>query len=221
MEENKSFLRALVQADLDELTIRLGLYTHARLVRMFWRGDSRGPIPGGWEVADFVQAALKKALTRERIWKPSEQSLFEFLKDIISSDISHLALKSENRVESRLASRAPEADKNFAVAANLPGKESDWPDSDLRHEQEKKDILERVGENELDQNVVRCVLDQGLSSSGEIAAALNVRVCEVYKSKKRLRRKLQSLRTSTREESVDLPVDRFSFRNGDDQNAKL
>jgi DNA-directed RNA polymerase specialized sigma24 family protein len=130
-------------------------------------------------------------------------------------------LKSENRVESRLASRAPEADKNFAVIANLPGKESDWPDSDLRDEQEKKDILERVGENELDQNVVRCVMDQGLLSSGEIAAALNVPVGEVYKSKKRLRRKLQSLRTSSREESVDLPVDRSSSRNGDDQNAKL
>lgn len=195
MEENNSFRKALDETNLDELVIRLGLYTHKRLARLFWRGDGQGPIPGGWEPADFIQAAFRKALSQERIWKSSECSLFDFLKGIISSDISNRALKSENRVESRITSESVEAAQNIVAAGQLPTKGSEWPDAGLRQEQEEEQILERVGENELDQAVVRCVLEQGLSVAAEIAAELNVPVNDVYKSKKRLRRRFQYLRT--------------------------
>lgn len=197
MEENKSFREALDETSLDELLIRLGLYTHKRLARMFWRGNGQGPIPGGWEPADFIHAAFMKALSKERTWKSSECSLFDFLKGIISSDISNRALKSENRVESRIATESVEAGKNVVIATQLPTKGSEWPDVGLRQEQEQEHILERVGANELDQAVVRCVLGQGLSVAAEIAAELNVPVNDVYKSKKRLRRKFQYLRTSS------------------------
>ena len=220
MGENNSFRKALEEIDLAKLTIRLGLYTQTRLARMYWRGDRNGPIPGGLEAADFVQAAFRKGLTQERIWKSSERSLFEFLKDIISSDISHLALKSENRVESRISMVAAEVDKDSVLAANLQGQRSEWPDAHLSHEQEQKYILAQVGKNELDQDVVRCVVERDLSVSGEIASMLNVAVTEVYKSKKRLRRKLQYL-VSIRNDSADLLVTTVKSRNGEDQNEKI
>jgi len=223
MGENNSFHQALKETDLDELVTRLGLYTHRRLAQMFWRGDSHGPIPGGWEVADFVQAAFRKGLTQERIWRSSQRSLFDFLKGIISSDINHLALKTENQIESRIADMRAEADRATRVIAELPGRGSDWPDADLRLKQEQEHILERVGDNQLDQNVVRCVLEHRLSVSADIAAKLNVPVNEVYKSKKRLRRKLRYLRTSSQDksESAELSVRAASSRSGEKQNAKI
>jgi hypothetical protein len=203
MERNQWFRKALEEADLDDLFIRLRLYTQSRLAGMFWRGDSQGPIPGGWEPADFIQAAFRKGLTQERIWKPSEQSLFDFLKGIISSDISNQALKSENQVESRIGDSTSEPGNNFVVAANLAEKGADLPDASLRNEAEKQLILEKIGTNELDRSVVQCVLGDTLSASAEIAAELHVPVNEIYKSKRRLRQKLQYLRMSTRKDWAD------------------
>ena len=129
---------------------------------MFWRGDSHGPIPEGWEVADFVQAAFGKGLTQDRIWRSSLRSLFDFLKGIISSDIDHLALKTENQIESRIADMPTETGRNTGVNANLPGRAADWPDADLRLKQEQEHILRRVGANQLNQNVIRCALEHRL-----------------------------------------------------------
>lgn len=203
MEETRSFSQALEEVNLDELTLRLGLYTHRRLARMFWRGESKGPIPGGWEPADFVQAAFKKGLTGIRVWKSSNHSLFDFLKDIISSDISNLALKSENRVESRVTTAAGDAGSNLVSTESLPGNRSEWPDTGSFDENEVAPILQRVGENDFDQKVVRCVLEMGMSVSSEIAAELKVPVNDVYKSKKRLRRRFQYLRAMSANESPD------------------
>lgn len=201
MGEKKSFNEALEEADLDKLIMRLRLYTHMRLARMFWRGESNGPIPGGWEPEDFVQAALRKGLSRVRVWRSSDHSLFDFLKGIISSDISNLALKSENVAESRVTTTPADANRNSVSAANLPGKRSEWPDASSSGDEELMEILQRVGEKDLDRKIVRCVLEKGLSASGEIAAELNLPVGEIYKAKKRLRRKFEYLRVSTRDQT--------------------
>src|ERR1041384_6800201 len=219
MEETRSFIQALEQVDLDRLTLRLDLYTHRRLARMFWRGETNGPIPGGWEPKDFVQAAFNKALAGVRVWKSSNGSVFDFLKDIISSDISNLATKSENRNEYRVPEAESEAaTAGFVSARELKGSRAEWPDTDSSHDDELHHLLARAGENELDQKVVKCVLEQGISVSGAIASELKVPVSEIYKSKKRLRRRFQYLTIMSRTEPTASVQLRNSI-NGEKQDA--
>ncbi len=196
MEDTSPIRKALEEASLDALLLRLYLYTRNRLTRMFWRGQRRGQIPGGWEAEDFIQAAIKKALSQDRIWKPEENTLFEFLKNIISSDINNLAEKVENKIESRAAMTPEDTDRHIVSISDLQVERSDWPDAYLLKEQEKYErelIKEQVGDNPLDQAIIKVVIENGLSRSAEIAEELGVHISEVYKAKKRLRRKCQSL----------------------------
>jgi DNA-directed RNA polymerase specialized sigma24 family protein len=205
MEEANSIKKALEKSNLDELFFRLYLYTRKRLSRMVWRGEHKGSIPGGLEAEDFIQAALKKALSKERIWNSSEHSLVEFLTNIISSDINHLAEKTENVIEQRATTLRSDTDRNVICIKDLPGKRADWPDTYSLNDQERYDlefIQSQVGDNPTDRAVVRSVIQDGLSRSADIAIELGVPVSEVYKSKKRLRRKCQYLRAKDRDSST-------------------
>jgi len=164
---------------------------------MFWRGQRSGQIPGGWEAEDFIQAAIKKALSQDRMWKSEENTLFEFLKNIISSDINNLAEKVENKIESR-ASGIPEETAGHKIVniSDLQVRRSDWPDAHLLQEQETHErelIQAQVGDHPLDKAIIKVVIESGLSRSSDIAAELGIPVSEVYKAKRRLRRKCQSL----------------------------
>ena len=197
MDASNHVRKALDEADLDDLLLRLYLYTRNRLTRMFWRGQRKGQIPGGLEAEDFIQTAIKKALGRDRIWKPEESTLFEFLKNIISSDINNLAEKVENKIESRAAVTPGETDGHTVNISDLQAGRSDWPDICLLKEQETYErelIQSQVGDNPLDQAIIRVVIENGLSRSADIAAELGVPVSEIYKAKRRIRRKCQFIR---------------------------
>ena len=99
-------------ASIDDLYPRLLLVAYRELKRRSWLGQRSGPSPGGMEPKDVVQDAIVKTISGQRVWKPSEISLFRHLIGVIRSDINHLADSSENvmtRREDEMSALAPDS----------------------------------------------------------------------------------------------------------------
>jgi hypothetical protein len=83
--------------DWGDLYPRLLLAAAGKLNRLSWRGQRFGAVPGGKTAADIVHDAIVKTMSGQRAWKPQQNSLFEHLAGVISSEISHLVESRENR----------------------------------------------------------------------------------------------------------------------------
>ena len=97
--------------DWEDLYKRLLLVAAYKLKRLSWRGLRSGAIPGGKTADDFVQDAIVKAIEGRRLWKQHECSLFQHLSGIISGDINHLVMSTENK-------RTVLAEENIAQIAD-------------------------------------------------------------------------------------------------------
>jgi hypothetical protein len=88
--------------DWADLYPRLLLVAAGKLNRLNWRGQRSGAIPGGKTAADIVQDAIVKTMSGQRAWKEQQNSLFDHLAGVISSEISHLVESRENRATLRV-----------------------------------------------------------------------------------------------------------------------
>ncbi len=168
-----------------ELIPRLLLYTAYRTSRKYWRGEESGSIASGKTVEDFVQQAIEKTLNGTRRWNPASFSLFEHLKSIIDSDVSHTASSYENRRFVRYSNLGEDIVK-FTVDHASPADSV-----------EAKEELVRV-RNFLAHNYQDLVkvydfmlVNEG-ASAGELAELLGVDIKASYSVQRRLRRALQS-----------------------------
>jgi hypothetical protein len=82
--------------DWGDVYPRLLLVAARKLNRLSWRGRRFGAIPGAKTAADIVHDAIVKTMSGQRAWKPRQNSLFDHLAGVISSDVSHLVESREN-----------------------------------------------------------------------------------------------------------------------------
>jgi hypothetical protein len=88
--------------DWADLYPRLLLIAAGKLNRLSWRGQRFGAIPGGKTAADIVHDAIVKTISGQRVWNQQQNSLFDHLAGVISSEISHLVQSRENRTTARV-----------------------------------------------------------------------------------------------------------------------
>lgn len=82
--------------DWEDLYPRLLLATKGRMSRVRWRGQQWATAPMGLLAEDFVQTAIKEAMSGERRYD-SSKSLFKNLCHIVSSEISNVVQSYENK----------------------------------------------------------------------------------------------------------------------------
>jgi hypothetical protein len=88
--------------DWADLYPRLLLIAAGKLNRLSWRGQRFGAIPAGKTATDVVHDAIVKTISGQRVWNQQQNSLFDHLAGVISSEISHLVLSRENRTTLRV-----------------------------------------------------------------------------------------------------------------------
>lgn len=87
--------------DWADLYPRLLLIAAGKLNRLSWRGQRFGAIPAGKTATDIVHDAIVKTMSGQRAWNQQQNSLFDHLAGVVSSEISHLVLSRENRTTLR------------------------------------------------------------------------------------------------------------------------
>jgi DNA-directed RNA polymerase specialized sigma24 family protein len=89
-------LAGFTDLDWEDLYPRLLLATKGRMSRVRWRGQQWATAPMGLLAEDFVQIAIKEAMSGERRYD-SSKSLFKNLYQIVSSEISNVVQSYENK----------------------------------------------------------------------------------------------------------------------------
>lgn len=135
----------------------------------------------GIEPIDFVGEVILKVAEGTRDWAKAKCSFREFLFGCLKSDIdSFFKLKKIQRTD-----KIPKLQTNGTLQ-NL--------------DQEEKaliDLLKIEGADALEVEVFECWMD-GITKPSEIASELNKKVSDIYKSIKRLERKLPEVRNQFR-----------------------
>ena len=173
-------LESLEPDDWKEILARLLLYANS-LAKVTNRGslDAKGP-------EDFAQSAIIKFLEQDRRWMPAievfkdrktiKRALFYFLAGAVRSEMSNAAKRESRRFAIH------ELDNFLGLSKPLQKDTFDY-DHFL-------DIASTVMDNdEISQNVLKCILS-GIDQAKDIATVLDVPRDAVYKSFKRLRRRL-------------------------------
>jgi hypothetical protein len=161
--------------DWADLYPRLLLVAAGKLNRLSWRGQRLGAIPGGKTAADIVHDAIVKTMSGQRAWKAQQNSLFDHLAGVISSEISHLVQSPDNRITVR-------ADDNVVQLVNH---REDPETIIIRKAQEliylarKKPMLRMLAES---------ILYDANASTPNLMVKLDLSLREVESLKKALRR---------------------------------
>ena len=173
--------------DWDDLVPRLLLLAMSRLSRMTWRGRRGTATPGAAEAEDFVNDAIVKTISGQRVWQEEKCTLFQHLAGVVVSDISHAAEAAENRLM-----RADDAKENQS-AGWPPGKADERPDQEQealwRSEQRRvlghlDDIDPRLAE------MAELILIEDVDGSADLAKRLGCSISEVVNMRKRMKRAL-------------------------------
>lgn len=183
-KEYKDQIRSELQrADWNDLGLRLYYYTLKCLRNKYWRGEPRGPIPGGREPIDFIHDAVDKLLAGKRLC-PKEITLFQCLAGIIRSDISHLAVSMENCKEERLI---PELIEEYQEESDLLGNSDDTLMLD-----EIRDLLKDDPHESAIFEILLSEGDEAYSKNKYLSTKLNISVENIVNAKRRLERSLQN-----------------------------
>lgn len=184
------------ESDFKELWARLYAYG----LRLFAEFGLRGPdavIPGvGLSVEDFVAKVLLEYADGKLPYRAERGKLFSLLATAMRNDIiDSLRKPSHSREETR--SPLPRADKSDGEPPSLdelPASASPIDDL-LAQASHRTRLLDALADEPELSEVVRAVLDHGLTKPREIAGALGIPVTELQNCKKRLRRRLVGFRT--------------------------
>lgn len=191
VEKNSGAVRdiksSLTEADWDELLPKLIGYARLRMKGLTWRGSYNGEVPGGWEAEDFVREAVRKALDGTRNW-PEKQTLLDFLKGIISSEVSQRVEAYENVHGRRATTNAAEVD---SATIDISGIADDFRQSATVAVEwtERRALILAQLDDSIDRDIVTLIIDEGLDRPQEIAERLGIPIEAVYNARKRLRRK--------------------------------
>jgi RNA polymerase sigma factor (sigma-70 family) len=187
--------RALLEQHHWETTIpRLVKYALDKTRRLYWQGKLGGDLPGGQQAEDLVEEAIEKVRSGERKWNPYDQpDLYEYLRSVIDSLISHLVNSRENRVVIRLVPNDDDKDpiNRFPDRAATP--------LDRLLQEEREASSERwfwgfhssLADDPPLQRYIECIYEYPTNiKPSAIAEQLGITLAEIYNLKKRLKRRL-------------------------------
>lgn len=194
-------LKLLASHPWGETVPRLTKYALEKMRRRYWQGVFGGPAPGGAEAKDIAQASIEKVLKGQREWDPVRQpDLYEHLRGIVDSEISHLVESWENQNLLSEAALSPKADAERgtpSVLNDCPSPELSPEAALLEKERERLseeffwDFFEFLAENPLLQAILECLME-GIDKRSDIAAKMAIKTKEFDNLKKQLRRKLKA-----------------------------
>jgi DNA-directed RNA polymerase specialized sigma24 family protein len=172
-------------------------YAARKLQRRRWRGMLGGPVPGGNEAVDIVQAVCQKVLSGKRRWDPERHpDLLLYLKDQVDSEISNLVRSVDNTRVQRFPAVVDDdgnerptdppdgrpSPQDLALTQELESKAEEFALGFIDHLAGKTDLLDTVG----------AVLESDDDSKpADWAQRLHVPATEIYNRKKRLQRELK------------------------------
>ena len=149
-------------------------------------------LPQGKTPEDIAQEAVIKVWEGKRRWDPQKYpDIYEFLKTVVNSEISHL-------FESKNPKYLEDIRENGEIRDLMPNPEEAFL---LQEEYEKaivfKEELEKSLEKDKDEQalLVLICLEDEITKPQEIAQKTGLSINEVYKAKKRIRRKAFLLRS--------------------------
>lgn len=182
----------------DQTVPRLVEHARARIRSRVWAGRRDGPLPGGKEAEDIVYEAIEKVLNGRRAWRPqTHPDLEAYLKDVIESDLHHLAVGFENRrfLPASLAGFATVDDESVPLVERVASP-APTPQASMEMEDERREaavfrrdfLLTLTGEPEL-AAVVEHIFD-GVDRPAELATKTGASPKDIYNIRKRLQRRL-------------------------------
>jgi DNA-directed RNA polymerase specialized sigma24 family protein len=182
--------RHIEEANWEKLTKKLLYYVGTRLGLIYGRSHDIA-LPGGQSAEDIVQETVSRFLEGKRKWKPSRVALFDFLKGIASSLISHHhELKETKLRDTRVLvdTNAPEDDipgtrRQEAVDPTGTPEEALIPFDTLNTAFNR--LCENAGEEE-DYNLVLMCIEDGITKPTEIASETGLDILQVYTVKRRV-----------------------------------
>ncbi|UCG71017.1 MAG: DsbA family protein [Thermoplasmata archaeon] len=197
-EADDSAKKSLAAQRWDQVIPRLVEYARARIRIRIWAGRKDGPLPGGKEAEDMVYEAIEKTLDGRRAWDArAHPDLEAYLRDVIESDLNHLAVGFENR------RFLPASQVGFTmiddepvplverVPSPVPG-----PQADLELDDERREALafrdafiQSLGDEPELAVVVRHIIE-GVERPAELAEKAGVPAKDIYNMRKRLQRRL-------------------------------
>jgi len=176
-----------VAVDWDDLVARLLLLAMARLSRMTWRGRRGAATPGAAEAEDFVNEAIAKTISGQRVWHQEKCTLFQHLAGVVVSDISHAAEAAENRLT--------------RVEDVKESRSEGWPpdEADQRPDQEQQALWRSEQRRVLGHldgvdprlaEMAELILIEDIDGSADLARRLDCSISEVANMRKRMKRAL-------------------------------
>lgn len=205
-ELSKETLDSLSAFPWEEMIPRLLYYASHKAKKKRWKSIFDGHLPEGKEVQDVVSHAIEKIFSGERKWNHLEQpDLFQYLKSIIDSDLSHLATGLENRIlVSETGIDGKSVDKGDSRTTFIDTIKSPAPDPEMHsinQEDEARSesfffgFYEFLADKPLLQGMIECI-DDGIAKKADMAQKLSVPVQEIYNASKQLKRKLEEFRNT-------------------------
>ena len=182
----------------DRIIPRLVEYARARIRARIWAGRRDGLLPGGQEAEDVVYGAIEKVLEGRRVWDPeAKPDLEAYLRDVIESDLNHLAVGFENRrflPASQVGSVGGDDDPVplvERVASPHPAPSARVEEDEEKREAEgfRRAFLETLADEPDMKTVVEGIFE-GVEKPGELAARAGVSAKEIYNMRRKLQRRL-------------------------------
>jgi len=173
-------------------------YARKRVGWRTWGGARGGRLPAGREAEDVVYEAIEKVYGGQRVWDPAAKpDLVQYLKDVIESDVHHLATGFENRgvlTESALGERLVDGEPEPFLQAQpaagpSPAEAAERGETDREAKAFAEAFLATLGDEPGMATVVQCIFD-GLVKPAEIAGRTGMAADDIYNMRKRLQRRL-------------------------------
>ena len=180
-------ITSLPRRDQEKLILELTDYANFLIRTKTW-WIPRGVLPQGYDAPSLAMEALSRVLDgRRRPWDPQkEPTLTAYLKSVIKSIFSETR-KAAERERVELAAVDPEGRDLVAAAAS--------PDAGADLELERTQLQEKIlGEfhDDEDQLVLICLFED-LVKPAEIAEETGLSVADVYRIKRKIKRRMSHL----------------------------
>jgi hypothetical protein len=202
-------LNKLRHADWDRLSLILAGYAVNKTRRLFWKSGTYEQLARGETAESLVTLAVEKVLSGERRWDVARYPDLEtFLKSIMDSLINHLAMSVDNRELERLPEDPEARDALLRKAASAaPGSHLRDPETALFEKESARREAEMVAKVKAlisdDPDLVKVwdCLWNSVNKPQDIAQETGLSIEQVYQLRRKLKRRLEELRSEIKSSS--------------------
>lgn len=183
---------------------RLTLHAYRKIARLHWRGmpfAKGGSVPGGVTPQDVAAEAIEDAIAGKRIWnQEAEPDFYCFLRSVVDSKVSHLAECLENQLSRRILVPADGDDPPpaYEMADHEPDPATVCVNKESL-ERFRSAVLAAIQGDALVEGVFSC-LENGITKPQEMAVLLDAMVKDINNAQKRLRRKVEQVMRTLKEQ---------------------